>query len=214
MDRREVLAELLARPATEVAPLLLGAVLHGRGVSVRLTELEAYLGTGEDPGSHAHRGRTPRTGVMFGPPGHLYVYLSYGLHNCANIVCSPEGTASAVLLRAGEVVSGVELARSRRPTAKTDAALARGPANLTRALGIELPDDGASVLENADVFALEPPAASVPAFATGPRVGVSGEGGTLAFPLRFWIPGDPTVSAYKPGKPVGRVRNWRGTTAG
>lgn len=202
MDGHPVLTDLLARPATEVAPLLLGATLHGRGVSIRLTEVEAYLGTGEDPGSHAHRGRTPRTGVMFGPPGHLYVYLSYGLHVCANIVCSPEGTASAVLLRAGEVVAGLETARSRRPTAKTDAALARGPANLTRALGIALTDDGASVLEaGGGEFRLEPATASVPTVATGPRVGVSGEGGTLAFPYRFWIPGDPTVSAYKPGKP-------------
>ena len=169
---------------------------------MRLTEVEAYLGTGEDPGSHAHRGRTPRTGVMFGPPGHLYVYLSYGLHFCANIVCSPEGTASAVLLRAGEVVEGLELARSRRPTARTDAGLARGPANLTQALGILLTDDGAA-LEGGD-FTLEPAAASVP-FVTGPRVGVSGVGRhRRAIPYRFWIPGDPTVSAYKPGKPSKR----------
>jgi len=168
---------------------------------VRLTEVEAYLGTGDDPGSHAHRGRTPRTGVMFGPPGHLYVYLSYGLHFCANIVCSPEGTASAVLLRAGEVIEGLELARSRRLAARTDAGLARGPANLTQALGILLTDDGAA-LEGGD-FTLEPAAASVP-FVTGPRVGVSGVAGTDAFPYRFWIPGDPTVSAYKPGKPSKR----------
>ena len=197
MDGSAVLAELLARPATEVAPLLLGAVLHGRGVSLRLTEVEAYLGTGEDPGSHAHRGRTPRTGVMFGPPGHLYVYFSYGLHVCANIVCSPEGTASAVLLRAGEVVDGLELARSRRPTAKTDAGLARGPANLTKALGMALTDDGDSLFGGA--YALELAPASV-SFVTGPRVGVSGIAGTDAFPYRYWIPGDPTVSAYKPGR--------------
>ena len=174
---------------------------------MRLTEVEAYLGTGEDPGSHAHRGRTPRTGVMFGPPGHLYVYLSYGLHNCVNVVCSPEGTASAVLLRAGEVTEGVELARLRRPTAKTDAGLARGPANLTRELDILLTDDGAS-LEGGD-FTLEPAAASVPPapvpYLTGPRVGVSGIAGTSTFPYRFWIPGDPTVSAYKPGKPSRRT---------
>jgi DNA-3-methyladenine glycosylase len=168
---------------------------------VRLTEVEAYLGTGEDPGSHAHRGRTPRTGVMFGPPGHLYVYLSYGLHNCVNVVCSPEGTASAVLLRAGEVIEGLELARSRRPTAKNDPGLARGPANLTMALGILLTDDGAS-LEGGD-YTLELAAASVP-FVTGPRVGVSGIAGTDVYPYRYWIPGDPSVSAYKPGKPSKR----------
>ena len=141
---------------------------------------------------------------MFGPPGHLYVYLSYGLHNCVNVVCSPEGTASAVLLRAGEVIEGVELARLRRPTAKTDAGLARGPANLTMALGILLTYDGAA-LEGGD-FSLEPAAASVPPapYVTGPRVGVSGVAGTDAYPYRFWIPGDPSVSAYKPGKPSKR----------
>ena len=112
----------LAADALEVAPALLGRLLvsdspQGR-VAVRLTEVEAYRGEGVDPGSHAYRGRTPRTGVMFGPPGHLYVYFSYGMHWCANVVCGPDGTASAVLLRAGEVVLGHDLARSRRPAAR------------------------------------------------------------------------------------------------
>ncbi len=176
-------------------------MLTGRGVSVRLTEVEAYLGEA-DPGSHAFRGVTPRTRTMFGEPGHLYVYFSYGMHVCANIVCSPAGTASAVLLRAGEVVDGLELARERRTTARSDAELARGPARLTKALGIVLADDTAA-LDTAP-FALEP-ASHPPLAATGPRVGVSGEGGTGSFPLRFWIPGDPTVSAYRPAAPRRRV---------
>ncbi|QNO38881.1 DNA-3-methyladenine glycosylase [Protaetiibacter sp. SSC-01] len=191
----------LERPADEVAPLLLGALLTGRGVSVRLTEVEAYLGEA-DPGSHAFRGLTPRTRTMFGEPGHLYVYFSYGMHVCANVVCSPAGTASAVLLRAGEVVDGIELARERRPTAKTDAELARGPARLTKALGMVLGDDTAP-LDGAP-FALEPAPHPSPV-AAGPRVGVSGEGGTDAFPLRFWIPGDPTVSPYRAAVPRRRV---------
>jgi DNA-3-methyladenine glycosylase len=190
--RRE-LRDLLARPADEVAPLLLGAVLTGRGVSLRLTEVEAYLGE-TDPGSHANRGLTPRTRTMFGEPAHLYVYFSYGMHVCANVVCSPSGVASAVLLRAGEVIDGIETARERRPTARSDAELARGPARLTKALGIALTDDTAPL--DAAPFALEP-SPHPPAFATGPRVGVSGHGGTDAFPLRFWIPGDPTVSVYR-----------------
>lgn len=170
-------------------------------MAVRLTEVEAYLGE-TDPGSHAFRGVTPRTRTMFGEPGHLYVYFSYGMHVCANVVCSPAGEASAVLLRAGEVVEGLELARERRPTARSDAELARGPARLTKALGIALDDDTAA-LDGAP-FALE--AASHPSpVATGPRVGVSGEGGTEAFPLRFWIPGDPTVSPYRASTPRRRV---------
>lgn len=176
-----------------MAPLLLGGVLTGRGVSVRLTEVEAYLGE-SDPGSHAFRGPTPRTRTMFADPGHLYVYFSYGMHVCANVVCSPAGVASAVLLRAGEVVEGLETARERRPTARTDAELARGPARLTKALGIALTDDTAAI--DGAPFSLELPAQ--PALvSTGPRVGVSGAGGTDAFPLRFWIPGDPTVSVYR-----------------
>lgn len=160
---------------------------------MRLTEVEAYLGE-TDPGSHAFRGVTPRTRTMFGEPGHLYVYFSYGMHVCANVVCSPPGTASAVLLRAGEVVDGLDVARERRPTARNDAELARGPARLTKALGIALDDDAVAL--DGEPFALELPTHPAP-FATGPRVGVSGAGGTDAFPLRFWVPGDATVSVYR-----------------
>lgn len=191
----------LSRPSTEVAPLLLGAVIHGRGVSVRLTEVEAYLGE-VDPGSHAFRGETRRNAVMFGPPGHLYTYFTYGMHVCANVVCSPEGIASAVLLRAGEVVDGLELARERRTRSTCDADLARGPARLCVALGITLADDGAD-LSTGDIR-LELAPHPVPLVATGPRTGVSGPGGTDAYPWRFWIPGDPTVSPYKASVP--RVR--------
>lgn len=135
---------------------------------------------------------------MFGPPGRLYVYFSYGMHVCANIVCSPEGEASAVLLRAGEVVSGLEIARKRRLTSKSDADLASGPARLCVALGIELADNGADLAH--EPIRLEEEHSPVPArlIRTGPRVGVSGPGGSDEYPWRFWIDGDPTVSRYRP----------------
>jgi DNA-3-methyladenine glycosylase len=194
------LAEVLSAPATEVAPLLLGALLHGRGVTVRLTEVEAYLGE-QDPGSHAFRGPTPRTRVMYDDPGHLYVYFTYGMHTCCNVVCSPAGEASAVLIRAGEVVDGLDGARARRLTSKSDVDLARGPARLTVALGIGLADDGADLTH--EPIRLELPASPLPLarLRQGPRTGVSGAGGTDAFPWRFWIDGDPTVSPYKPSVP-------------
>lgn len=193
--------EFLARPSVEVAPQLLGAVVHGRGVSIRLTEVEAYLGE-VDPGSHAFRGETKRNAIMFGKPGLLYTYFTYGMHVCANIVCSPEGVATAVLLRAGEVVDGIELARERRTTTRTDADLARGPARLVVALGIQLSDNGTD-LEAGDI-ALELASSAAP-FSQGPRTGVSGAGGTTEYPWRFWIPGDPTVSPYKVSVPKKRV---------
>jgi DNA-3-methyladenine glycosylase len=184
---------LLERPALEVAPLLLGAVLTRGLVSVRITEVEAYLGE-NDPGSHAFRGRTPRTATMFGPAGHLYAYFSYGMHVCANVVCSPEGEASGLLLRAGEIIAGVDLARERRTTSRTDADLARGPARLTKAVGIELGDDGADL--SRAPFALDlPPRRSE--FLTGPRTGVSGLGGGENYPWRFWLPGEASVSPYR-----------------
>jgi DNA-3-methyladenine glycosylase len=183
---------LLARPSTEVAPLLLGALLTVDDVTVRLTEVEAYLGE-LDPGSHAFRGPGRRNAVMYGPPGHLYTYFTYGMHVCANVVCSPAGTASAVLLRAGEIVAGVERARDRRPTSRTDADLARGPARLCVALGITLADGGAAL--DAGRFRLQ--LGEPVAFDASARTGVSGDGGSLDYPWRFWIPGDPTVSPYK-----------------
>jgi DNA-3-methyladenine glycosylase len=193
--------EFFARDATEVAPQLLGALLVGRGVSLRITEVEAYLGS-LDPGSHAFRGPTPRNLTMFGPAGHLYTYFTYGMHVCANVVCSPEGTASGVLLRAGEVIDGRDLARSRRTTSKSDADLAQGPARLTVAAGIVLADDGVDLADGP--VRLELPAAPA-SFASGPRTGVSGAGGGLEFPWRFWIPGDPTVSTYRAHVPKRRV---------
>ncbi|BDZ58338.1 putative 3-methyladenine DNA glycosylase [Barrientosiimonas endolithica] len=133
------------RPVLEVAPELLGCVVTHAGVGVRLTEVEAYDGS-NDPGSHAFRGETPRTRVMFGPPGGLYVYFTYGMHHCANLVCGEDGRASAVLLRAGEVVTGIDLARERRTAGRStrlaDRDLARGPARLVQALGITRGDDG------------------------------------------------------------------------
>jgi len=186
--------------ARDVAPRLLGARLTANGVTLRLTEVEAYGGSGEDPGSHAFRGRGRRNATMFGPPGRLYVYFTYGMHWCANVVCGPEGEASAVLLRAGEVVDGLAEARGRRPSARNDAELARGPARLTRALAITGADDGADL--GAGPIRLELPERPAIAFATGPRTGVSGPGGDgAAFPWRFWLPGEPTVSGYRPHTP-------------
>jgi DNA-3-methyladenine glycosylase len=190
------LREVLSGPVLEVAPRLLGAVLRRGDVAVRLTEVEAYDGPA-DPGSHAYRGRTPRNAVMFGPAGFLYVYFTYGMHHCCNVVTGPEGTPSAVLLRAGEVVAGVDLARSRR-LRSNDRDLARGPARLCQALGIDLADNGADLTGNDGgpvTLQLGEPVSTV---STGPRVGLRGAPDR---PWRFWVAGDPTVSAYRPAKP-------------
>ncbi len=194
--------EFFALPATEVAPRLLGGLLIVDDVVLRITEVEAYLGIGEDPGSHAFRKQGPKNNTMFGPPGHLYTYFTYGMHVCSNVVCSPEGEASAVLLRAGEIVDGLEVARMRRITSRTDADLARGPARLTVAMAIGLGDDGDD-LENGRVRLEVPTTASD--YLTGRRTGVSGSGGTEEFPWRFWIPGEPSVSPYKQWAPKKRA---------
>ncbi|WP_299058150.1 DNA-3-methyladenine glycosylase [uncultured Nocardioides sp.] len=189
------LADLLGDPAIEVAPRLLGAVLRHRGVAVRLTEVEAYAGA-DDPGSHAFRGRTPRTTVMFGPAGRLYVYFTYGMHHCANVVCGPDGEAAAVLLRAGEVVEGIDLARERRPNS-SDRDLARGPARLCRALDVDRQQDGAD-LRLGPVLELGPPP-TAGTVRTGPRVGLRQAPDR---PWRFWLDAEPTVSAYRPAAPL------------
>ncbi|MDQ0869743.1 DNA-3-methyladenine glycosylase [Arthrobacter sp. V1I9] len=204
---REPLREFLSGDARELAPMLLGAVLthdsrDGR-VSVRLTEVEAYLGPEDslhpDPGSHTYRGPTPRNAPMFGPAGHLYVYFTYGMHHCTNIVCGPAGVASALLLRAGEIVEGLELAQHRRPTSKNPADLASGPARLAKALGLTTAYSGRDALE--PPFGLRLAEQPVPEVSSGPRVGVSGVGGSGQYAWRFWITGDPTVSKYKAAKP-------------
>lgn len=194
--------ELLSGPVLEVAPRLLGCLLSHEGVTVRLTEVEAYAGA-DDPGSHAYRGPTPRTQVMFGPAGHLYVYLSYGMHRCVNVVTGTEGSATAVLLRAGEVVEGMPLARARRAAGRrspvADRDLARGPGVLTVALALGAEHDALDLTAPGAPVTL---VAGEPATAvrTGPRVGVSGEGGDGAlFPWRYWADGEPSVSAYRPG---------------
>lgn len=190
-ERPESLTDLLDGPVLDVAPRLLGAVLRHGDVAVRLTEVEAYDGP-NDPGSHAFRGRTARNAVMFGPAGHLYVYFTYGMHHCCNVVTGPEGEPSAVLLRAGEVLEGLATARARRPGVP-DHQLARGPANLCRTLGIDRSHDGADLA--AGPVRLVPGERVDAGIGTGPRVGLRG---APERPWRFFLSGDPTVSAYRP----------------
>ena len=236
-----------ARPVLVVAPELLGCHISHAGVTVRLTEVEAYAGS-NDPGSHAYRGPTPRTRVMFGEPGGLYVYFTYGRHWCVNLVCGSLGAASAVLLRAGEVVAGLDLARSRRPGV-VDRDLARGPARLTMTLALGRDQNGLDTTATNSALTVRwavsaspdtragshgthgrsrtlgtsgppvtsgtsgPPVTSDgsdpsatsggtgPVVCCGPRVGVSGPGGDgAAYPWRFWLQGEPTVSPYRAGK--------------
>lgn len=189
--------EWFARDPVELGPLLLGAVLgyesdEGR-VAVRISEVEAYRGAGEDPGSHSFRGRTRRNAVMWGEAAHLYTYFTYGMHTCLNIVAGHSGTSAGVLLRGGTIVEGIDLARQRRAGA-SDRDLARGPARLAVAMGVPLSAGGSDLL--ARPFSLEVTGEPV-AWASGPRTGISGAGGGAAFPWRFWIPGDPGVSVYR-----------------
>lgn len=189
----------LSARGLEVAPTLLGAhitsTLGGATVTVRVTEVEAYEGA-KDPASHAYRGETRRNSVMFGRAGGVYVYRHMGLHYCMNLTCGVEGTATAVLIRSGEVTHGQEVAWQRRNAAgvcRSARDLARGPARLTVALGISGEHNGIHI--NADSgLSINPPAVT-PTFRTGPRVGVRGQGADPErFPWRFWIDGDGYVS--------------------
>jgi len=201
--------DFFARPSVPLAPELLGLVLEHQTdaglVAVELTEVEAYAGA-SDPASHAYRGKTARNAVMFGPPGHAYVYFTYGMHFCVNLVCLGNGSASAVLLRAGRIIAGEELARTRR-TGKTVIPfrdLARGPARLCQALDIDRSLDGADVCVAESPLRMRWPDASTTARSaekrvlSGPRVGVSQ---AAELPWRFWIEGEPTVSVYRPAVP-------------
>lgn len=206
---RATRADLIGLPV-DVAPALLGGVLRTTvddvAVALRITEVEAYHGQGTgpvaDPGSHARMGRTARNATMWGEPGHLYVYLSHGIHSCVNVVCGPEGVAGGVLLRAGEVIDGADAAASRSGRAGRD--LARGPGRFGQVSGLRHPfHDGIDAVTGearaeatAELWLAEP----ATAVATGPRVGVAGVAGTAVFPWRFWLSGDPTVSAFRWGR--------------
>ncbi|MEV5008631.1 DNA-3-methyladenine glycosylase [Streptomyces sp. NPDC056159] len=187
----------LAHPAEKVAPKLLGAILTHETpegtVSITITETEAYSGSA-DPASHAYRGRTPRNAVMFGPAGHLYVYRSHGLHWCANIVTGADGIATAVLIRAGRVIEGEELARERRGGKVESPRLARGPGNFCQALGITAEHNGTDLLTGASVALSEGEPVPAALIRVGPRVGVSK---AHDWQHRFYLAGDPTVSAYR-----------------
>ena len=196
----------LVGPPELVAPSLLGCWLvtdrpDGQ-VALRLTEVEAYAGNGMDPAAHSHRGPTPRAAIMFGPPGRLYVYFSYGVHWCANVVVGREGEGSAVLLRAGEVIVGEELARSRRPAAKVARDLARGPARLSQALAIGPDDLDMDLLSPASSTRLHRGSAP-PTFSAGPRVGISQ---ATDLPWRFWETDAPSVSVFRAGGKPRRSR--------
>jgi DNA-3-methyladenine glycosylase len=210
------------RPAQQVAPGLLGCVIESATadgiVAVALAEVEAYAGAA-DPASHAYRGPSSRNAVMFGAPGHAYVYFTYGMHFCVNLVCLPEGTASAVLLRGGAIVEGITLARQRRLAARRgvrdqsdgrggrggadgrglpDRDLARGPARLCQALGIDRALNGADACDPRSPLRIRAAAGPPGSILRGPRVGLSV---AASVPWRFWLAGEPTVSAYRARAP-------------
>ncbi|MGW4399666.1 DNA-3-methyladenine glycosylase [Amycolatopsis nivea] len=199
--------EELALDPVDLARLLLGAVLEadapeGR-VGVRLVEVEAYRGL-DDPASHCYRGKTPRNAVMWGPAGHLYVYFVYGMHFCANVVGTEDGQPGAVLLRAGEVVEGADIVRKRRPNARGNGELAKGPAILTSVLGLAREQNGLDLTDPGSPVRLRA-GERVPAdnVRTGPRVGVAM---AMDTPWRFWIDGSPAVSTYRRGGKRRQVR--------
>ena len=213
--------EFFDRPSTEVAPDLLGCVLwHDSAagqVAVRLAEVEAYQGR-SDPASHAFRGQTARNAVMFGAPGYAYVYFTYGMHFCVNLVCQPAGQAEAVLIRAGQVIEGGELAALRRRGRTADLSsdlavagadgsrrirevdLARGPGRLCQALGIDRSLDGADVCGPDSLLGIGPRTAAISPeqIRTGPRVGISQAADR---PWRYWLADDGHVSIFRPSKP-------------
>ncbi|MFS8098335.1 DNA-3-methyladenine glycosylase [Lentzea alba] len=193
MTSRLLTREELAVDPVDAAQLLLGSYLEAGDVRVRIVEVEAYRG-GDDPASHCYRGKTPRNEVMFGPAGFLYVYFVYGMHFCANVVSLTDGVPGAVLLRAGEVVSGEDVAFSRRPASRSAAELAKGPARLCKVLGLDRSSNGLDLTSASSPVRLYAGEPAGQVF-SGPRVGVAV---AMDVPWRFWID-SPAVSTYKRG---------------
>lgn len=183
------------RPAEALAPLLLGArLVHASAQGVvagRIVEVEAYRGP-EDLAAHSARGRTRRNEVMFGPPGHLYVYLIYGLHHCMNVVAGPGDKPEAVLIRGVALDEGIDLARRRRGERVAERRLASGPGNVGSAFGVDRSLNGVDLLDGP--IRVEPRHGPPSAISRGPRVGVGYAGMWADRPLRFWITDDPHVS--------------------
>jgi len=191
-----VSAEQLLVDPVAAAHRLLGATITGQGVRAIVVEVEAYGGVPEGPwpdaAAHSYRGLNGRNAVMFGPPGRLYAYRSHGIHVCANVVCGPDGTAAAVLLRAAAVEDGIDVAQSRRGASVRSVALARGPGNLCSALGITMADNRIDLFDPKSPVTLTLNEAH--GAVSGPRVGISQAADR---PWRFWLAGRPEVSAYR-----------------
>ncbi len=209
LDREELAQDVLLA-AVRLLGCRLEADTPDGTVAVRLVEVEAYRGA-DDPASHSFRGRTPRNAVMFGPPGHLYVYFVYGMHFCANVTCLPEGEPAAVLLRAGEVVSDLGTAHLRRPTARRAEDLARGPARLASLLGLVRDDTGIDLTAPSSRVRLYAGDRVDPGLVrAGPRVGVAA---AHDIPWRFWLEGAAAVSPYRPGRRATRGMQSRSSHA-
>jgi DNA-3-methyladenine glycosylase len=205
LDREELAGDVLDAAARLLGCSIVADTPQGT-VAARLVEVEAYRGA-DDPASHSFRGPTPRNAVMFGPAGHLYVYFVYGMHFCVNISCLEDGEAGAVLLRAGEVVSDLPVARARRPSARRDNDLARGPARLASLLGLGREHNGVDVTDPASpVRVLAAPPVDPALVRSGPRVGVAA---AHDLPWRFWLDGSPAVSPYRPGRNASAARAGR-----
>ncbi|WP_060181147.1 DNA-3-methyladenine glycosylase [Streptomyces sp. IMTB 1903] len=204
LDRTPLARSFFDRPVLTVAPDLLGRTLVRRTeegpMELRITEVEAYEGEA-DPGSHAYRGHTARNASMFGPPGHAYVYFIYGMWFSLNLVCGPPGHASGVLLRAGEITVGADLAAKRRVSARNPRELAKGPARLATALDVDRSLDGTDLCAGpgSPLSLLAGTPTSADLVSSGPRTGVGGAGAD--HPYRFWITHDPTVSPYRAHAP-------------
>jgi len=187
--------DFYARSAVELAPMLLGKLLvrelDGARLVGRIVEVEAYMGRG-DAASHASRGLTPRNRIMFGPPGYAYVYLIYGMYHCLNVVSGPEGEAQAVLIRALEPLSGVEMMQTRRPRASARN-LTNGPGKLCQALGVDRSLDGHDLCQEEKLW-LEDAPRPAESICTGPRIGVRGDETALTRPWRFFLKDNPFLS--------------------
>ena len=203
-------ADFFAAPAQVVAPALLGCILIRRldgaeTLAGRIVEVEAYLGDGSDPSSHSHAGITPRNASMFGPPGRLYAYRSYGIHICINIVCESEGRGAAILLRAVEPLQGIDTMRRRRGLEENARGplIASGPGRLGQAFAFGLEDDGSSAISGAVRIHGLPPNRPPPDIRAGPRVGISR---ATELPYRFFTANDPWVSGKRNGERIPAIR--------